>query len=67
MPPNVEVEEDNIRPPPHYRPGGPQQVITADTARQGPSGARVLMMLVASMVAIGIAWAILEIVFTHMH
>jgi hypothetical protein len=27
----------------------------------------VLMMLAASMVAIGIAWAILEIVFTHMH
>ena len=26
------VEEDNITPPPHYRPDGPPQVVTSDTA-----------------------------------
>jgi hypothetical protein len=61
------VEGDNIRPPPHYRPDGPPQVITADTARQGPSGKRVLVVLVVSLVAIGVAWAIVEFAFTHMH
>ena len=61
------VEDDNIRPPPHYRPDGPPQVITADTARQGPSGKRVLVVLVVSLVAIGLAWAIVEFAFTHMH
>ncbi|WP_158813552.1 hypothetical protein [Methylocapsa sp. S129] len=53
------VEDDNIRPPPHYRPNGPPQVVTADTARQGPKGNRVLIILVASMIAAGLAWAIL--------
>jgi hypothetical protein len=48
------VEEDDIRPPPHYRPGGPPQVVTADTARQGPLGLPVLHVLAASFVLIGI-------------
>lgn len=52
------VEDDNIRPPPHYRPDGPPQIVTADTARQGPKGRRVLTVLIVSMVAIAIAWAI---------
>ena len=55
------VEDDNIRPPLHYRPNGPQQIITADTARQGPKGNRVLLILVTSMVAIGVAWVIIAV------
>ena len=44
------VEEDNIQPPPHYREGGPAQVVTSDTARQGPLGSRVLLVLILSLV-----------------
>jgi hypothetical protein len=61
------VEDDNSRPPPHYRPGRPAQVVTTDTARQGPSGKRVLMALIVSLIAIGAAWAIVEFAFTHVH
>jgi hypothetical protein len=32
------VEEDNIAPPPHYRPDGPPQVITSDTSRPASPG-----------------------------
>lgn len=59
------VEDDNIRPPPHYREGGPQQVVTSDTARQGPKGPRVLVILVCSLIAIGLAFAIVQAVLTH--
>jgi len=59
------VEEDNIEAPPHYRPDGPQQVLTSDTARQGPSGRRVLIVLVASLVLIGIAWLAIVAVSGH--
>ena len=47
---NTEIERDNIVPPPHYREDGPQQVVTSDTARQGPLGSRVLMVLVMSLI-----------------
>jgi hypothetical protein len=57
------VEDDNIRPPPHYWEGGPQQVVTSDTARQGPKGPRVLV--VCSLIAIGLAFAIVQAVLTH--
>ena len=59
------VEDDNIQPPPHYREGGPQQVVTADTARQGPKGSRVLVILVCSLIAIGLDFAIVQAVLTH--
>jgi hypothetical protein len=59
------VEDDNIRPPPHYYPDGPPQVVTADTARQGPKGRRVLAILVASLIALGVAWALLEALYRH--
>ena len=59
------VEDDNIRPPPHYREGGPPQVITADTARQGPPGWRVLIVLVGSLIAAAIAWAVIAIYYGH--
>lgn len=45
----AEIENDNIRTPPHYREGAPPQVVTADTARQGPAGGRVLMVLAGAM------------------
>ena len=53
------VEEDNIRPPPHYDDAKGPQIITSDTARQGPKGNRVLMVLVAALIAVGIAWMFL--------
>jgi hypothetical protein len=63
--PNTTVEQDNITPPPHYREDGPPQVITADTARQAPKGFRGLVILIASLAAIGVAWVILEMVTRH--
>jgi hypothetical protein len=49
------VEEDNIRPPPHYDAAKGPQIITSDTARQGPMGRRVSVILVVSLVAVVIA------------
>jgi len=49
------VEEDNIRPPPHYDAVKGPQIITSDTARQGPKGRRVLVVLVAALIGVGIA------------
>ncbi len=43
------VEEDNITPPPMYEDGRPQ-VVTSDTARQGPRGTPVLWVLIAAVV-----------------
>jgi hypothetical protein len=63
--PNTTVEKDNIRPPPHYREGNPPQVLTSDTARQGPKGRRGLAILIASLVAVGIAWAAIEFFTRH--
>jgi hypothetical protein len=60
------VEDDNIRPPPHYREGGPPQVLTADTARQGPRGSRVLVILVCGLVAVAIAFGLVQLALTHM-
>lgn len=53
-----EIEDDNIRPPPHYREGGPPQVLTADTARQGPKGYRVLWVLLGSLALAVVAWVV---------
>jgi hypothetical protein len=63
--PNTIIEPDNITPPPHYHEGERPQIITSDTARQGPKGRRGLVILIASLVTIGIAWAIIEAVFRH--
>jgi hypothetical protein len=54
-----EVEDDNITPPPHYHENGPPQVVTSDTARQGPLGSRVLMVLVLSLVCVAVVGALL--------
>jgi hypothetical protein len=59
------VEEDNIAPPPHYRPGGPPQVVTSDTARQGPRGTRVLLVLAGSLIAAGVAWIVVAAFYGH--
>ena len=56
-----EIEDDHMQPPPHYREDGPPQIITADTARQGPSGRRVLLVLLASLFAVAVAWAAVEL------
>ena len=54
------IEEDNITPPPRYEEGGPPQIITSDTARQGPRGTPVLWVLIASLLLAGIAWGVLN-------
>lgn len=59
--PVTTIEPDDIQPPPHYREDGPPQVITADTARQAPLGPRVLFILIASVVAIVVAFALIAI------
>ncbi len=55
-----EAERDNIRQPPHYREDGSPQVVTADTARQGPKGTRVFWVLVGSLALCLVAWLIVE-------
>lgn len=52
-----EVEPDNIRNPPPYREGR-AQVVTPDTVRQGPSGLRVLIVLLSSLFMTMILWAV---------
>ena len=56
-PDDDKIEPDNIKPPPHYREGR-SQVLTTDTGRQGPGGARVLVVLVLSLAVVTIAWII---------
>jgi hypothetical protein len=55
---NHTVELDNIEPPPHYHPETGPQVVTSDTARQGPLGSRVLVVLVCGVVAVCFAFAL---------
>jgi len=50
------VEEDNITPPPMYEDGRPQ-VVTSDTARQGPLGKPVLWVLLAALVLVVVGFA----------
>ena len=54
------IEDDNIKPPPPYREGGPPQIITADTARQGPKGVRVLVVLAVSLILAVVVFAVLS-------
>jgi hypothetical protein len=54
------VEEDNIQPPPHYHEEGPPQIVTSDTARQGPRGTPVLLVLLAALILLGVAWWLME-------
>jgi hypothetical protein len=50
------VEEDNITPPPMYAEGRPQ-VVTDDTARQGPLGEPVLWVLLGGLALVVIGFA----------
>jgi hypothetical protein len=52
------VELDNIKPPPHYEDVKGPQIVTSDTARQGPLGSRVLGVLIGGIAAICIAFAL---------
>jgi hypothetical protein len=52
------VEEDNIEPPPHYDAVEGPQIVTSDTARQGPLGSRVLAVLIGGLVAVCLAFAV---------
>jgi hypothetical protein len=54
---NHTVELDNITPPPHYDDVEGPQVVTSDTARQGPLGSRVLAILLGGIVAVCLAFA----------
>jgi len=51
---NHTVEEDDIVPPPMYDEVKGSQVLSADTARQGPLGKPVLWVLVAALVLAGV-------------
>ena len=59
------VEDDNITPPPHYRPDGPPQMVTSDTVRQGPRGTRVFLVLACSLVAADVAWILIAAFYGH--
>ena len=52
------VELDNITPPPHYDDVKGPKLVTSDTARQGPLGSPVLVVLVCGLVAVCIAFAL---------
>jgi hypothetical protein len=52
------VELDNITPPPHYDDVKGPQIVTSDTARQGPLGSPVLVVLVAGLIAVCVAFAL---------
>ena len=53
------VEEDDVHPPWPFRGGGGPKVLTADPARQGPRGGRVLIIPVCGMVAIAVAFGLM--------
>jgi hypothetical protein len=61
---NHTVELDNIEPPPHYDAMKGPQIVTSDTARQGPLGSRVLMVLIGGIAAVCIAFALVYF-FSH--
>jgi hypothetical protein len=55
---NHTVELDNIKPPPHYDDTEGPQVVTSDTARQGPLGSRVLAILLGGLGAVLLAFGL---------
>ena len=56
------VEEDDIRPPPLYdEEMGRPQVVTPDTARQGPLGKPVLWVLIGALVLCGVGFLLTQI------
>ena len=61
------VEDDDIRPTPHYRERGPHRVVSADAARRGPRGGRVLTVLACSLVGIAVAFGLVQLVLMRGH
>ncbi|QCI65849.1 hypothetical protein [Phreatobacter stygius] len=57
------VEPDNIRTPPSEAAPGPQ-IITTDTARQGPAGFPVLFVLIVSLAAAVVALGLYTVLWT---
>jgi hypothetical protein len=56
------VEEDDVRPPPMYDGEyGRPQVITPDTARQGPLGKPVLWVLIGAVVLCCVGFLLTQI------
>jgi hypothetical protein len=55
---NHTVELDNIKPPPHYDDVEGPQIVTSDTARQGPLGSRVLSILLGGLAAAVLAFGL---------
>jgi hypothetical protein len=53
---NHVVEEDNIVPPPMYQENGPPQIVTSDTARQGPLGSPVFWVLLVAIALVCIGF-----------
>ena len=53
------IEPDNVTTPPRYS-GDKPQILTSDTARQGPAGRPVLLVLIVSLaaavLALGLYW-----------
>jgi hypothetical protein len=52
------IEPDNIAPPPHYNDVVGPQIVTSDTARQGPLGSPVLAVLIGGVVAVCLAFGV---------
>ena len=55
------VEENDSRPPARLPPGRPPPLVTHDTARQGPLGVPVLLLLAGSFGLIAVTWLLIAI------
>ena len=53
------VEDTNIQRP-KISPDGRTETLTADTARQAPKGKRVMVVLVAGLVLVALAWIVVH-------
>lgn len=60
------IENDSMRKPPAYNPDKGAQVLTGDTARQGPAGKRGLTVMVTSTIGAIVIMALAFLVFRMM-
>jgi hypothetical protein len=58
------IEPDSMRPAPRHNDAHPA-VVTADTARQGPRGTRVLYVLLAAIGLICVLFAAIYVVYMN--
>jgi hypothetical protein len=61
----TQIEPDNMQPAPEK--GRSVNNVTSDTARQGPLGGRVLLVLIGSTVGAALACLIAYILIFHVH